>query len=214
VFTYTSSRFKTYFPHVDNVYSHRSTQNYKRNPFIAHYYDCRLKGRPAGTKKSEDPNKKKRKRTARERNQCDVKIKIVEFIPSVTTETKFGPGLAMQHSEAPASLGAPQLFTPDQVSDPAVVALTPGRPAWVVSSMSSGGASIMDAIAGRQRIYTIQRVNGNGGNGKSDRIVGMHKHTLGYSDQTKKNSIERSTLKDQKESRKFEVSGWQGAMNA
>jgi len=120
----------------------------------------------------------------------------------------------MPHSEAPANPEAPQFFTSDQVSDPAVVAVTPGHPALVVSSMSSGGASITDAIAGGKRIYTIQRVNGNGGNGKSDRIVGMHKHTLGYSDQTKKNSIERSTLKDQKESRKFEVSGWQGAMNA
>ncbi|KAI9848115.1 MAG: hypothetical protein M1838_000640, partial [Thelocarpon superellum] len=74
-------RYQTYFPHVDNVYSHRSTQRYKRKPFVSHYWDCRLKGRPPGTPKSEDPNKKKRKRTARERDLCDVKIKITEYFP-------------------------------------------------------------------------------------------------------------------------------------
>src|SRR6201995_284667 len=72
-------RFETYFPHVDNVYSHRSTQKYKRKAFVSHYWDCRLKGRPSGTPKSDDPNKKKRKRQARERDLCDVKIKITEY---------------------------------------------------------------------------------------------------------------------------------------
>lgn len=74
-------RFQTYFPYVDNVYSHRSTQRYKRKPFICHYWDCRLKGRPPGTPKSRDPNKKKRRRVARERDLCDVKIKITEYQP-------------------------------------------------------------------------------------------------------------------------------------
>src|SRR3954451_5621366 len=77
-------RFETYFPHVDNVYSHRSTQRYKRKPFISHYWDCRMKGRPPGTPKSDDPNKKKRKRLARERDLCDVKIKITEYFPGAT----------------------------------------------------------------------------------------------------------------------------------
>ncbi|KAH8889533.1 hypothetical protein GQ53DRAFT_652346 [Thozetella sp. PMI_491] len=71
--------FETYFPHVDNIYSHRSTQRYKRKPFVTHYWDCRMKGRPPGTPKSDDPNKKKRKRNARERDLCDVKIKITEY---------------------------------------------------------------------------------------------------------------------------------------
>src|ERR1700716_2847606 len=78
---FLSIRFQTYFPHVDNVYSHRSTQKYKRKPFVSHYWDCRLKGRPPGTPKSDDPTKKKRKRTARERDLCDVKIKITEYFP-------------------------------------------------------------------------------------------------------------------------------------
>ena len=74
-------RFETYFPHIDNVYSHRSTQKYKRKPFVCHYWDCRMKGRPPGTPKSDDPAKKKRKRHARERDLCDVKIKITEYFP-------------------------------------------------------------------------------------------------------------------------------------
>ena len=77
--TLSEEEFLTYFPHIDNVYSHRSTQKYKRKAFVSHYWDCRLKGRPSGTPKSEDPNKKKRKRTARERDLCDVKIKITEY---------------------------------------------------------------------------------------------------------------------------------------
>ncbi|KAK6380943.1 hypothetical protein LTS17_005144 [Exophiala oligosperma] len=75
----SEEEYLTYFPHVDNVYSHRSTQKYKRKPFVSHYWDCRLKGRPSGTPKSTDPNKKKRKRQARERDLCDVKIKVTEY---------------------------------------------------------------------------------------------------------------------------------------
>ncbi len=88
-------RFETYFPHVDNVYSHRSTQRYKRKPFVTHYWDCRMKGRPPGTPKSDDPNKKKRKRHARERDLCDVKIKITEYAagPSIS-ELAFASNLS------------------------------------------------------------------------------------------------------------------------
>lgn len=75
----TRSRFETYFPHIDNVYSHRSTQRYKRKSFVSYYWDCRLKGRPPGTPKTTDPNKKKRKRQGRGLDLCDVKIKIVEY---------------------------------------------------------------------------------------------------------------------------------------
>jgi hypothetical protein len=74
------SRYDTYFPWVDNVYSHRASQlPSKRKGLVTRYFDCRLKGRPSGTAKSEDPNKKKRKRTARPRDLCDVKIKITEY---------------------------------------------------------------------------------------------------------------------------------------
>lgn len=135
-------RFETYFPHVDNVYSHRSTQRYKRKPFTSHYWDCRMKGRPPGTPKSTDPGKPKRKRVARERGLCDVKIKITEHVPEAA-----GPG------------GAP-------------------------------------------RFWTIERVNGNGGNGKGDGAAGPHKHTLAMSDEIKKNSVQRHVEQLEREERK------------
>lgn len=128
-------RFQTYFPHVDNVYSHRSTQKYKRKPFVSHYWDCRLKGRPSGTAKSDDPNKKKRKRQARERDLCDVKIKITEFFP--------GARAAMIND---SSMGGPAeldtVFEPGRVAAPREMSERPG---------ADGG-----------RYYTIQRVNGSG----------------------------------------------------
>ncbi|KAJ4008097.1 hypothetical protein NW752_009975 [Fusarium irregulare] len=141
----THEEFETYFPHVDNVYSHRSTQRYKRKPFISHYWDCRMKGRPPGTPKSDDPNKKKRKRTSRQRDLCDVKIKITEYFPDAHVE----PG--------------------ENTSS---------------SSDTTG-----------QRLWTIQRVNGNGGNGKGDGVAGPHKHTLERSDEIKKSSVQRYVAK-------------------
>lgn len=86
-------RYATYFPWVDNVYSHRSTQTYQRKSCLTHYYDCRMKGRPSGTPKSDDPNKKKRKRTARPRDLCDVKIKITEYPTGSVAELREGDGV-------------------------------------------------------------------------------------------------------------------------
>ncbi|KAF5617157.1 glutathione S-transferase omega-1 [Fusarium sp. NRRL 52700] len=142
----THEEFETYFPHVDNVYSHRSTQRYKRKPFISHYWDCRMKGRPPGTPKSDDPNKKKRKRNARQRDLCDVKIKITEYFPGARPDLDNANGL--------------------------------------------------DAGLVGQRLWTIQRVNGNGGNGKGDGVAGPHKHTLERSDEIKRNSVQRKHAKE------------------
>ncbi|KAI5463028.1 hypothetical protein BGZ63DRAFT_380323 [Mariannaea sp. PMI_226] len=166
----THEQFETYFPHVDNVYSHRSTQRYKRKPFVSHYWDCRMKGRPPGTPKSDDPNKKKRKRSARERDLCDVKIKITEYFP----------GAQLQLDDIPGGAGA----------------LPPGAPVhqgvFVPSPLNPG----------EQRIWTIQRVNGNGGNGKGDGVSGPHKHTLAKSDEIKRNSVQRLLAKQEKEAKK------------
>lgn len=57
-----------------------------------------------------------------------------------------------------------------------------------------------------QRYYTIQRVNGNGGNGKGDGVAGPHKHTLVESDRVKKNSVQRFLVKKDKEEKKTQVS--------
>ncbi|KAM5356262.1 hypothetical protein ACJ41O_002908 [Fusarium nematophilum] len=165
----THEQFETYFPHVDNVYSHRSTQRYKRKPFISHYWDCRMKGRPPGTPKSDDPRKKKRKRSARQRDLCDVKIKITEYFP--------GAQLHLDPADQPA--GANNLFSNSIV---------------VVGQQQQQQQ--------QQRFWTIQRVNGNGGNGKGDGVAGPHKHTLEKSDEIKKNSVQRYLAKQERETKK------------
>lgn len=174
-----SRRFQTYFPHVDNVYSHRSTQRYKRKPFVSHYWDCRLKGRPPGTPKSDDPNKKKRKRIARQRDLCDVKIKITEYFPvtegSNVAVPSAGNAIAFLASNGTSQPPATQPFG---VLAPNL-ALPAGHPG-----------------ARGQRYYTIQRVNGNGGD---------HRHSLEESDRIKKNSVQRMLLREARERRKAKV---------
>ncbi|KAF7589681.1 hypothetical protein BBP40_003973 [Aspergillus hancockii] len=186
----SEEQFLTYFPHVDNIYSHRSTQHYKRKPLVSHYWDCRLKGRPPGTPKSDDPNKKKRKRTARQRDLCDVKIKITEYFPGYS---------AMIGPEGTAALGPDAMSSGDAVfpgeqqpqeRQPFGV-LTPNPP------LPEGHPG-----ANGQRFFTIQRVNGNGANGKNDGVGGGHRHTLEESDRVKKNSVQRFLLKEAREKRK------------
>lgn len=53
-----------------------------------------------------------------------------------------------------------------------------------------------------QRFFTIQRVNGNGANGKNDGVGGGHRHTLEESDRVKKNSVQRYILKEARERKK------------
>ncbi|KAL7956291.1 hypothetical protein V8C34DRAFT_315734 [Trichoderma compactum] len=161
----THEQFETYFPHIDNVYSHRSTQRYKRKPFISHYWDCRMKGRPPGTPKSDDPNKKKRKRSARERDLCDVKIKITEYFPDAGAEAALDRDVA--------------------------------------AAIAAGTAAHSVVNAG-QRFWTIQRVNGNGGNGKADGVAGPHRHTLERSDEIKKSSVQRFVTTRDKEGKKVQ----------
>jgi hypothetical protein len=57
-----------------------------------------MKGRPPGTPKSDNPDKKKRKRTVRERDLCDVKIKVTEYQAGSASELQAGDGLAMDNS--------------------------------------------------------------------------------------------------------------------
>ncbi|KAH6660549.1 hypothetical protein BKA67DRAFT_548413 [Truncatella angustata] len=161
----TNDEFEIYFPHIDNVYSHRSTQKYKRKPFVSHYWDCRMKGRPPGTPKSNDPLKKKRKRNARERDLCDVKIKITEYFPGAT----------LQLDDNSGAFSTPQQF------------------------FDSNG---MQPGANGDKFWTIQRVNGNGGNGKGDGVAGPHKHTLAKSDEIKKSTVQRYVNMQKREAKK------------
>jgi glutathione S-transferase len=174
-------RFQIYFPHVDNIYSHRSTQKYKRRPFISHYWDCRLKGRPAGTPKSDDPAKKKRKRVARERDLCDVKIKITEYLPGATKED-ISTHLGQQPRKDGVS--AESLFS--------AVQKAVGRASgWESNDSAFSG----DMTETKVRFYTVQRVNGTGPNGK-DEGAGGHRHSLEESDRIKKNSVVRWMMKN------------------
>ncbi|KAI9814430.1 MAG: hypothetical protein M1827_003286 [Pycnora praestabilis] len=195
--TLSEDEYQTYFPHVDNIYSHRSTQKYKRKPFVSHYWDCRLKGRPPGTPKSDDPNKKKRKRTARQRDLCDVKIKITEYFPGAVMAEGFDP---QGHGQLDAS-SATNFFAPGQ---PGGVPLQQQQNFGMLAQ-STGGLPIGHPGAAGQRYYTIQRVNGNGGNGKGDGVAGPHKHTLEESDRVKKNSVQRYMLKEEKEKKKTQM---------
>lgn len=188
-------RFNAYFPHIDNVYSHRSTQRYKRKPFVSYYWDCRLKGRPPGTPKSDDPNKKKRKRTARQRDLCDVKIKITEYFPGFTPElTSNEPDPSFPSELLP---GVNALFDQSSSSDPSsrdpqpFGMLTP-NPALTEAHPGANG----------ERFFTIQRVNGNGANGKNDGIGGGHRHTLADSDRVKKSSVQRHAQNEVRNKRK------------
>lgn len=193
----TQNEFQTYFPHVDNIYSHRSTQKYKRKPFVSHYWDCRLKGRPPGTPKSSDPNKKKRKRVARERDLCDVKIKITEYMPGAAPAELFMPrplaGVDIDMPNHPGVFGLSASQLNDNTNTFADGTAWPARP-------------LPSNVDRAQKFYTIQRVNGNGGNGKNDGIAGPHKHSLQESDRIKKNSVQRWLLKNEKDKKKSEVS--------
>ena len=206
-------RFQTYFPHIDNVYSHRSTQRHKRKRFVSHYWDCRLKGRPPGTKKSTDPDKKKRKRVARERDLCDVKVKITEYFDQREYEEQLGqkpPGAQEIDARSPLSVAtvtpgntraAPgqQFFGQASLMGPHQSVHTwdlppnigqPGLNMPFAPGLSSGTPP--------KKFYTFQRVNGNGGNGKGDGVAGPHKHTLEESDRVKKNSVIRWQAKCEK----------------
>ncbi|KAI9890384.1 MAG: hypothetical protein M1814_004170 [Vezdaea aestivalis] len=191
--TLTEDEFRTYFPHVDNVYSHRSTQKYKRKPFISHYWDCRLKGRPPGTPKSDDPTKKKRKRTARERDLCEVKIKITEYFPGAVVGADYDSPMP----PPPAPNGAQPYFSPGQSQQ---------SPLVPQSQLGTQNGAMGQIVQTGPKCYTIQRVNGNGQNGKGDGVVSPHRHSLDESDKIKKNSVVRSLLKEEKERKKTQKS--------
>jgi glutathione S-transferase len=215
-------RFKTYFPHIDNVYSHRSTQRHKRKRFVSHYWDCRLKGRPPGTKKSTDPDKKKRKRVARERDLCDVKIKITEYFDQQEYEEQVGqpPPGAEEDQNASAlnqrSTPGPSLAQNRQFYGQ--MQMLQQRPlGWDIPTSITQAGIVMPQFTAApppprrppKKYYTLQRVNGNGGNGKGDGVAGPHKHTLEESDRVKKNSVLRWMAKCEKDGRrKSQVSGF------
>ncbi|KAK7632175.1 glutathione S-transferase [Phyllosticta citricarpa] len=184
----TEDQYKTYWPHVDNIYSHRSTQRYKRKPFVSHYMDCRLKGRPSGTPKSDDPLKKKRKRVARERDLCDVKIRVTEYEPGAATPEAVG-----QLTE--------QVVNTSSSTQAGLDSLDLGTGGLGQQNQQWPFAPMMNPSPYHGKIFTIQRVNGNGANGKVDGHPGPHRHTLQDSDRIKKSSVTR-WMREQEKAKK------------
>ena len=66
----------------------------------------------------------------------------------------------------------------------------------------NGGGPLQQPGNDGARYYTIQRVNGNGANGKGDGTAGAHKHSIEDSDRVKKSSVHRHFLKGEKERKK------------
>lgn len=207
----TPCRFNTYFPHIDNVYSHRSTQRHKRKRFVSHYWDCRLKGRPPGTKKSTDPDKKKRKRVARERDLCDVKIKITEYFDQEEYAEQLGhnPPGAETNTTSTAAVNVQNASSNQQHQQQFFGVQQRDVDGWEMPTDMAHATmppftAAADAPPRRppKKFYTFQRVNGNGGNGKGDGVAGPHKHTLEDSDRVKKNSVVRWLAKCEKDDRR------------
>lgn len=138
-----------------------------------------------------------------------MKIKITEYFPEATIgdisnhqkNAANGINSSALSSNGNNPIGATTLFFPNGGSNAGGSSqsfgmLTPGPTLSENSPLAANG----------QKLYTIQRVNGNGGNGKTDGIGGGHRHTLEDSDRVKKNSVHRYLLKKSKDEKKAVVS--------
>ena len=69
--------------------------------------------------------------------------------------------------------------------------------------MVQAGVTANHPGATGERFYTIQRVNGNGGNGKGDGVAGPHKHGLARVIASE-NSVQRYLLQKDKDDKKIQ----------
>jgi glutathione S-transferase len=165
-----------------------------------------LKGRPPGTKKSTDPDKKKRKRVARERDLCDVKIKITEYFDHHEYTEQVGQRPPDVQDEAMNPMNQNQTQTQHQhffgmpQRDLSGWDMSPHMAPAAMPQFAAGSEAPSCPLP--KKYYTFQRVNGNGGNGKGDGVAGPHKHTLDESDRVKKNSVLRWLAKCEKNDRR------------
>ena len=134
---------------------------------------------------------------ARERDLCDVKIKITEYFPGAMLQPDFHP----DHIQLPDPTQGNNFFAPGQ---PGGQPLHQQNQYGVMPLVNNSMGSDHPGATGR-RFYTIQRVNGNGGNGKGDGVPGPHKHDLAESDNIKKNSVQRHIIKMDKDEKKSQV---------
>jgi hypothetical protein len=128
---------------------------------------------------------------ARERDLCDVKIKITEYFDGTEFFEQTG-----QQPPMDDAAGSNAFFPQTALSGQAQ-----GTP-WGMQGLHQ---EVPIAALLAKKFYTLQRVNGNGGNGKGDGVAGAHKHTLEESDKVKKNSVVRWLMKNEKEKRRAQV---------
>jgi glutathione S-transferase len=169
-----------------------------------------LKGRPPGTKKSTDPDKKKRKRVARERDLCDVKIKITEYFDQDEYAEQVGHRPPGAENEATGAHQPTNSLDQNQQFFAQAQMMQRDINGWDIppnlAQFTAASGPVPLPRVPLKRYYTFQRVNGNGGNGKGDGVAGPHKHTLEESDRVKKNSVLRWLAKCEKDSKKSQVS--------
>jgi glutathione S-transferase len=133
---------------------------------------------------------------ARERDLCDVKVKITEYFDGdeLTEQTGQQPPGETHNLSLDNSANGTQFFGHNAGS----------TATWGMPGLTIGQTPAPTAPS--KKFYTIQRVNGNGGNGKGDGVAGPHKHTLDASDQVKKNSVQRWLAKNERDKKKAQVS--------
>lgn len=124
-----------------------------------------------------------------------MKIKITEYFDGAELTEQTGQQPPMDDTVVD---NAGAFFAQADVSRQAQVA------PWGMQTMDQAMPIVPPAS---KKFYTLQRVNGNGGNGKGDGVSGGHKHTLEESDKVKKNSVIRWMVKNEKDKRKAQVSG-------
>ena len=126
-----------------------------------------------------------------------MKIKITEYMAGAVPPELY----ALSNQQSPLdTLNANSFFPQPQSALASPSQVSP----WSMPTV--GPAVSLNQSPSGGKYYTIQRVNGNGGNGKSDGVAGPHKHTLEDSDRVKKNSVIRWMVKNEKDKKKTQVS--------
>ena len=138
-----------------------------------------------------------------------MKIKITEYFPEATAahishhQRSTVDSASSSDNHHTTNANAATVFSPNG-SDPAR-GNSGTQPFGMLTSNPALSGNPSAAAGNGQKLYTIQRVNGNGGNGKTDGIGGGHRHTLEDSDRVKKNSVHRYLLKKSKDEKKVVV---------
>lgn len=142
-----------------------------------------------------------------------MKIKITEYFPEATAadiahhqrSAAESPMLSSENHHGATATGTTMFFTTNGSEAPRGNGNAQPFGMLAPSAALSENPSVVPGNG--HKLYTIQRVNGNGGNGKTDGVGGGHRHTLEDSDRVKKNSVHRYLLKKSKDEKKIVVSG-------